>query len=108
VLVAVELTPVNVHDTAAVLDVTETFTGVLLGDRNYWSPVVTEQLRARGIELLAPYKSSRHQKLPYPYWLTNLRRRIETVFGQLVEQFHAKRVWAQCVASLVALASQTP
>lgn len=95
VLVAVELTPANVHDTAAVHDVTETFTGVLLGDRNYWSPLLTEHLRERGIQLLAPYKSSRRQKTPYPYWLTNLRRRIETVFGQLVERFHAKRVWAR-------------
>ncbi len=95
VIVAVELTPANTHDTAVVEDLTEPFAGVLLGDRNYWSPALTERLWSQGITLLAPYKSSKRQPHPYPYWLTHLRRRIETVFGQLVERFHAKKVWAR-------------
>lgn len=97
VIVALELTPANVHDMAAVEDLTEQFTGVLLGDRNYWSPKLTARLQAQDIRLSAPYKSSRRQRQPYPYWLTNLRRRIETVFGQLVGRFHAKQVWARDV-----------
>jgi hypothetical protein len=44
---------------------------------------------------LAPYKSAKHEKQPYPRFLTHMRYRIETVFGQLVERFHAKRVWAR-------------
>jgi hypothetical protein len=97
VIVALELTPANVHDTAVVEDLTEQFSGVLLGDRNYWSPKLTTHLHAQDVTLLAPYKSSRRQQQPYPYWLTNLRRRIETVFGQLVGRFHAKQVWARDV-----------
>jgi hypothetical protein len=97
VIVALELTPANVHDMAAVEDLTEQFTGTLLGDRNYWSPKLTKRLQTDAITLLAPYKSSRRQPQPYPYWLTNLRRRIETVFGQLVHRFHAKQVWARDV-----------
>lgn len=97
VIVALELTPANVHDTAVVEDLTEQFSGVLLGDRNYWSPKLTAHLRTQDVTLLAPYKSSRRQQQPYPYWLTNLRRRIETVFGQLVGRFHAKQVWARDV-----------
>ena len=97
VIVALELTPANVHDTAAVEDLTEQFSGVLLGDRNYWSPKLTVRLHTQDVTLLAPYKSSRRQQQPYPYWLTNLRRRIETVFGQLVGRFHAKQVWARDV-----------
>jgi hypothetical protein len=30
-----------------------------------------------------------------PRWVTPTRRRIETVIGQLVERYHAKRVWAR-------------
>jgi hypothetical protein len=97
VIVALELTPANVHDTAVVDDLTEQFTGTLLADRNYWSPKLTRCLQAQHIILLTPYKSSRRQRQPYPYWLTNLRRRIETVFGQLVGRFHAKQVWARDV-----------
>lgn len=95
VIVALELTPANIHDTAVVEDLTEQFTGTLLGDRNYWSPQLTERLRQQGITLLTPAKSSRSRQPPHPYWLTNLRRRIETVFGQLVGRFHAKQVWAR-------------
>jgi hypothetical protein len=97
VIVALELTPANVHDTAIVEDLTERFRGLLLGDRNYWSPKLTRRLRPQGVMLLAPYKSARRQAQPYPYWLTNLRRRIETVFGQLVGRFDAKKVWARDV-----------
>jgi hypothetical protein len=97
VIVALELTPANVHDTAVVEDLTEHFTGLLLGDRNYWSPTLTQRLDEQHITLSAPYKSAKHQPHPYPYWLTNCRRRIETVFGQLVGRFHAKQVWARDV-----------
>ena len=97
VIVALELTPANVHDTAAVEDLTEQFTGTLLGDRNYWSPKLSSRLQIQAITLLAPAKSSRSQQPPYPYELTKLRRRIETVFGQLVGRFHAKQVWARDV-----------
>jgi hypothetical protein len=44
---------------------------------------------------LAPYKSAKHEKQPYPRFLTHMRYRIETVFGQLMERFHARRVWAR-------------
>jgi len=32
-----------------------------------------------------------------PGWVTPTRRRAETVIGQLVERYHAKRVWARTV-----------
>jgi hypothetical protein len=66
-----------------------------LGDRNYWSPRLTEQLSQQGLELLAPYKSKKPEKKPWPRWLVQKRRRIEkTVAGQLVERYRAKKVWA--------------
>jgi len=95
VIVALELTPANVHELHVVEDLTEGSCGWLLGDRNYWSPRLTQHLAEQAVRLSAPYRSSKRQPEPYPYWLTNLRRRIETVFGQLVERFHAKRVWAR-------------
>jgi hypothetical protein len=54
-----------------------------------------EQLLQGVYGYAAPYKSAKRQKQPYPRFLTHMRYRIETVFGQLVERFHAKRVWAR-------------
>jgi hypothetical protein len=69
--------------------------GWALGDRNYWSPQLTERLGERGLDLLAPYKSKKGEKEPWPRWLTQKRRRIETVISQLVERYRAKKVRAR-------------
>ena len=67
-----------------------------MGDRNYWSPRLFEQFsEEQGLELLAPYKSKKGEKEPWPRWLVQKRRRIETVFSQLVERYNAKKRWAR-------------
>lgn len=48
-----------------------------------------------GARFKAPFKLKTHDPNPWPRWLTQIRRRIETVFGQLVERLKAKRVWAR-------------
>lgn len=95
VMVALKLTSPNIADMAVVEDLTERFTGTWLGDRNYWSSTLIARLQPQAVTLLAPRRGSRRQTRAYPYQLTKLRRSIETVFGQLVERFHAKQVWAQ-------------
>jgi hypothetical protein len=48
------------------------------------------------VHLLAPYRYA--QRDPWPAWsalLSRIRYRIDTLFGQLAERFHAKRVWAR-------------
>ncbi len=72
--------------------------GWVLGDRNYHSPNLKEALLySGGLELVAPHKkkSLKNERHQWPRWLVNKRRRIETVFGQLVERFNAKKVWAR-------------
>lgn len=95
VIVAAELTPANVHDLHALEDLVEGTSGWVLGDRNYWSPEKKEALAGRGVNLLAPYKSKKREKKRWPLWLVQKRRRIETVFSQLVGRFQAKTVWAR-------------
>jgi hypothetical protein len=95
VIVAVELTPANVHDLSAVHDLAEGLSGWMLGDRNYWSPALREGLAEQHLALLAPYKSAHREKRPWPRWLIQMRRRVETVIGQLVDRYHAKQVWAR-------------
>jgi hypothetical protein len=66
-----------------------------LGDRNYWSPKLTLKMRARGLNLLAPYKAATRESKPWPRWLVGKRRRVETVIGQLVCRYQTKMVWAK-------------
>lgn len=95
VIVDCALAPANIHDTQGAEELLQGVHGYALADRNYWKPDLFEQLHANGLQLLAPFKSAKRQKQPYPRFLTHMRYRIETVFGQLVERFHAKRVWAR-------------
>lgn len=95
VIVDCALAPANIHDTEGAEELLQGVYGFALADRNYWKPELFERLRAQGLHLLAPYKSTKRQKQPYPRFLTHLRYRIETVFGQLVERFKAKRMWAR-------------
>lgn len=48
-----------------------------------------------GVVLPAPYRAAKKDPDPArSRHLSRIRYRIETTFGQLVERYHAKRVWA--------------
>jgi hypothetical protein len=95
VIVAFDLAPANVHDLVMADELTEHAQGWLLGDRNYWSPHLRELLSERRLALIAPYKSAKRERQRLPLAITHLRRRIETVFGQLVGRFNAKVRYAR-------------
>lgn len=95
VIVDCALAPANIHDTEGAEELLQGVYGFALADRNYWKPELRQRLQTQGLQLLAPYKSAKRQKQPYPRFLTHMRYRIETVFGQLVERFNAKRLWAR-------------
>ena len=67
-----------------------------MGDRNYWSPRLTEELRHENVTLVAPFGSRKRDPRPrFSSTLSRLRYRIDTVFGQLVDRYKVKRVWAK-------------
>ena len=89
------LAPANVSDVEGARDLLAERQGWTLGDRNYWSPTLREECRAHALNLLAPFKSAKREKCPWPKLFTRMRYRIETVIGQLVERYNAKKVWAR-------------
>jgi hypothetical protein len=95
VIVGMDLAPANAHDLRLAEELLEETKGWALGDRNYWSPELTQRLEDEGLRLLAPYKSKKREGASWPRWLTQKRRRIETVISQLVERYGAKKVWAR-------------
>lgn len=96
VIAAFRLAPANASDLAVLPELVEGSWGFAVGDRNYWSPRLAEELRATGVALLAPYRSAKRDPDPArSRFLSHVRYRIETTFGQLVERFDVKRVWAR-------------
>jgi hypothetical protein len=88
--------PANAHESTALPALAEQTAGMLIGDRNYWSPETTAEWQPQGVALLALHRSAKRD--PHPRWstvLSRVRYRIDTVFGQLVDRCDVKRVWAR-------------
>ena len=67
-----------------------------MSDRNYHAPALAEDLARGGVELVAPFRWAQRDPAPRRAALIGrFRYRIDTVFGQLVERYHAKKVWAR-------------
>lgn len=95
VITAFELTAANGADVTAAADLLEHTRGWALADRAYASERLKTDLREQDLTLLTPHQTKKHEKSPWPFWLVIKRRRVETVLGQLVERFRAKRTWAR-------------
>jgi hypothetical protein len=96
VITRLSIAPANTHELHLLPELAEGTSGIVIGDRNYHSPPVREEMAGRGVELLTPYSSKKRD--PYPRrsaLLSRLRYRIDTVFSQLTERYSIKRVWAR-------------
>jgi hypothetical protein len=85
----------NLYDLTIAEELLDGVHGWALGDRASWSPVWAGcwPIRACGAGAAVPLRQQ--TGAPLPSWVTQHRRRIETVIGQLVERDHARRVWAR-------------
>jgi hypothetical protein len=96
VLTHLFLAPANEQDYEIAPLLTEGTCGLALGDRNYWLPRIQQEIRAQGVVLLAPFRraSSPKSKATESAVQGRVRSRIDTVFGQLTDRCHLKRVGA--------------
>jgi hypothetical protein len=77
--------------------------GLLLGDKGYLgAEFAAELFELRQIELQTPSRKTMTDPLPKAWrrQLNQLRRRVETTIGQLVERFHIERTWARSLWSI--------
>lgn len=87
------LAPGDLSDLAMLPDIVPSGPRLVLADRNYWSPLVTEDLARDGVTLWAPFRSATYGPTPErSVVLGRVRYRIETTFAQLVERCQAKQV----------------
>jgi hypothetical protein len=87
----------NAHELSVLPELAESTSGLLVGDRNYHSPKIQQELaQSMGVELLAPYSSKKRDPTPQrSALLSRFRYRIDTVFSQLTGRYSVKRVWAR-------------
>ena len=75
----------------------------LLGDKAYLSAEIQQDLfETQGIELYTPKRSNQPDYKKYPVLFRKLRKRIETLFSQLCDQFMLKRNYAKSFVGVAA------
>ena len=103
VVVAVALAPANEPDLPVATEaLLPDITGWVLADRNYQSAVQPHPWNAPDVQPLIPPKHRKRETVPWPRDLIHKRRRIETVFSQLVTRYRTKCMWARDIWHLSA------
>ncbi|MXY21535.1 MAG: IS982 family transposase [Dehalococcoidia bacterium] len=96
VIVSFGIASAQIHETALTAELVNGRAGTVLADRNYWSPKLNEELARQSLNLQAQFKKASTE--PWPKrsaMISRFRYRIETVFGQLVDRYMIKRMWAR-------------
>jgi hypothetical protein len=100
VIQSLDLTRVSVHDVHYLKDVKELFSNcIIVGGKGYIGRQHQINLfETGGIELEVPLRSNQKEQKPTMWILRKVRKRIETVFSQLCEQFMMQRNYAKSFA----------
>jgi len=100
---SMDLTKASVHDVHYLSEVKQSgpITCTLLADKGYLS--ATHQLdlfTSCQVNLQTPLRSNQKDYKPYPIIYRKVRKRIETLFAQLCDQFMLKRNYAKTLLGL--------
>jgi hypothetical protein len=92
-----DLTKANVHDIAYLDEVKQQFNNCLmLGDKGYLSAEIKLDLfTSANIQLETPMRINQNNYKPQPYIFKKVRKRVETIFSQLCDQFMIRRNYAK-------------
>ena len=90
------LTPANVEEHQVVEDMLSSIKGLVIGDKGFIGNELKTRLKQKGIALETPLKKNMkdHRSPDFVFYLKLIRRKIETVIGQLAGRFHIAKVWA--------------
>jgi hypothetical protein len=116
VILDFELAPANAGDLAVGYEMLREHTDLeVLGDKGYISaPKAAELWQANGVQVRTPPRRNQKQRMPREVWrvCNAVRQLIETVNGQLTEQFHietnhAHTFWGLCTRLYTKLTAHT-
>ncbi len=94
---SIDLTKASVHDNEILKDLkTQLSDCVLLGDKGYIGKQIQLDLfQTASIRLHSPMRSNQKHFKPYPGIFRRMRKRLETLFSQLCDQFMIRRNYAK-------------
>jgi hypothetical protein len=94
---SIDLSPASVHDVNYLKDIKEQIGDcTLIGDRGYLSAEIQLNLfETCNIKLNTPMRKNHHNYKKQPYIFRKSRKRIETLFSQLCDQFMIRRNYAK-------------
>lgn len=94
---SVDLSPASVHDIHYLKDIREQIRDcTLIGDKGYLSAEIQLDLfESCNIRLNTPMRVNQHNYKRQPYIFRKSRKRIETLFSQLCDQFMIRRNYAK-------------
>lgn len=97
VIESLDLGKASVHDVHYLKDVSNKFKDcIIVGDKGYLNKTIKQQLwEEQGICLETPNRANAVERIKLPYVLRKIRKRIETVFSQLCDQFMIQRNYAK-------------
>ncbi len=99
-----EITPANVDDRKGLRDMTSDFTDFysVFGDKGYFDKNLEQEFKSRGQFLFALKRDNAKNNLSDEErkFILKYRKRIETVFSQLTDQFNIERVLAKTFRGL--------
>jgi hypothetical protein len=97
VIAASDVAAANIDERDIASSITNSFQGILLGDKGYIRPTLKEESANHDLALITPMRSNMEQGLweKARRFFGNSRRRIETVISQLSERLHIEKVRAR-------------
>lgn len=83
------IAPANIDERDVLPELVSNYQGDLIADKGLIRPELTEELASHSLQLHTPLKSNMKDSRPKGFvcQIMNVRRRIETVIGQLAERF---------------------
>jgi hypothetical protein len=87
----------SIDERDVVQDMTDDISGLLIGDKGYIRPVLSQELAKQHIDLQTPLRKNMTDSRPIAFvkQIMSKRRLVETVIGQLTDRFHSEKVWAR-------------
>ena len=94
---SIDLTKASLHDNEILQDLNEQLSDtVLIGDKGYIGKEVQLDLfQTASIKLHTPMRNNQKDFRPFPYIFRKTRKRLETLFSQLCDQFMIRRNYAK-------------
>lgn len=94
---SLDISPASIHDIHYLKDMKSQLSDcVIIGDKGYLSQTIQLNLfETVNIKLEIPKRKNQKQTKPHPYIFRKSRKRIETLFSQLCDQFMIRRNYAK-------------